>query len=96
METTRSSMQSSLLIQVAWQLKSLVFTLSVIYPSPDEAKWPQPAIMAAQTKLDAVRCNSRLKLSTASFHASEGCPETPPTHNRWGSVSQPQTEPRTQ
>lgn len=82
METTRSNMQSSLLIQVAWQLKSLVFILSVIYLSPDEAKWPQPAIMAAQTKLDALSCNSRLKLSTASFHANEGCPETPHTHTQ--------------
>lgn len=76
METTHSSVQSSLLIQVAWQLKNPIFILSVIYPSPDEAKRAQPAIMAAHPKLDALSCNSRLQLSTASFHTREGCPET--------------------
>lgn len=76
METTHSSMQSSLLIQVAWQLKTPIFILSVIYSSPDEAKRAQAAIMAAHSKLDALSCNSRLQLSTASFHTREGCPET--------------------
>lgn len=58
METTPSSMQSSLLIQVAWQLKSPVSILSVMVPSPDEAQWAQSALTAAQTELDALSCNT--------------------------------------
>lgn len=51
METTCSNIQSSLLIQVAWQFKNPVFILSVIYLSPDEAKrLSQPQPTAAQPR----------------------------------------------
>lgn len=99
METTPSSMQSSLLIQVAWQLKSPVSILSVMVPSPDEAQWAQSALTAAQTELDALSCNTTWMLSTTSFHTK--CPENHPVYGTDGAVFpclflQAQIEPKTQ